>query len=332
LLGAIVVSGCPSDVAEKHIDDDGSEDLTVVVEADKSRILAEEATLNRKRASVEAERERLERERERITQQLSSLSKKDRKARYKLEAEQKRLASDQKQLRDQERGFLAERAKLDKEKTELLERIARVAGSRRDGLTLEQREARVQEREKNLRQFEKQLDEQRKELSNLRKDLQAAVEELRAAISTMGGPSRTVVVNASSGGPTASRAQVIRLQSQIKTKMRAKGILEADLPPAAHDYQEAATRSIAGKDWSSAYESLTQVATIVSNIKIDHAFVQAKFRRINKSYEGKMKTLAEKNKKAVLALLDDVSDSFSDGRYDRANRKINQIHSLLGGN
>ena len=70
---------------------------------------------------------------------------------------------------------------------------------------------------------------------------------------------------------------------------------------------------------------------MVDSLKVDHAFVQAKFTRINRAYQGKADQLDEGQRKKVLALLDDVSDSFSDGRYDRANRKINQIQALLEG-
>src|SRR5688572_13344008 len=84
MLGAaILVGGCEEEAAEEQ---EQTEDLTIVVEADKSRILQEEQALSQQREAVESEQDRLKRERQEVEEKLATLSKKDRKTREKLEA------------------------------------------------------------------------------------------------------------------------------------------------------------------------------------------------------------------------------------------------------
>jgi DNA repair exonuclease SbcCD ATPase subunit len=307
------------DQGEEPVTDD-AEDLTVVVEADKSQILAQEEQLKADQSTLEQERERLAKERESVLNRISSLSKKDRKQRKELEAEQARLAKEEDKLRGKMSKVDRERAELERKKTELIESISALTAAKGGGGGV-------------MAQRLQNVERRQKELLAAQSRNEKLLNEILAAVRGMDGGTRTVVVTNSGGGggggSNASKGQVARLESNIRAKMRAKGILSADLPPAARDYRSTGQKAAGTKDWGAAYDAFKQLEAIVSSIKVDHAFVQAKFRRINKAYEGKMKSLGEGKKNKVLALLDDVSDSFSDGRYDRANRKINQIHSLL---
>ncbi len=330
---------CPSETETADGEAGAVEDVTITVEADKSRILEQEQALRENQEVIRSEQERLSAARESIAKQLESLSKKDRKTRQKLEQEEERLASEEKKMRDRLRSFESERAKLEREKTELLERIstlAKVGGGGSDSLAA--RETRLAQREQDLARREGRVAERQKEVQRLHEEAEKSLQQIQRILADLqgGGITRTVVVNTSSpatpaGDPGAVKTQVQKLQKAVQAKMEAKGILIADLPPAARDQQANATKAIGAKEFDTALAALTELDAVVNNTKVDHAFVQAKFRRINKDYEGKMKSLDEKRKGRVLALLDEVSDSFSDGRYDRANRKINQIHDILEG-
>ena len=129
------------------------QDLTIVVEADKSRILQEEQSLQQKRATFEEERERLAREKSDIEQKLSTLSKKDKRQREELEQQQKRLADEEKKVRERQASFEGEREKLEEEKSKLLERISKMTATR-GGLTIEQREQGIAQREKDVAERE----------------------------------------------------------------------------------------------------------------------------------------------------------------------------------
>lgn len=64
---------------------------------------------------------------------------------------------------------------------------------------------------------------------------------------------------------------------------------------------------------------------------INHAFVEGKMARINRTVGTSSAKLDGANHKKVQNLLLEATDAFSDGRCDRANKKINQICALLPG-
>lgn len=318
------LGGCPD--SQDATEDDSVEDLTIVVEADKSRILQEEQNLEKKRVTVEEEADRLARDRRELQERIASLSKKDKKQRAKLESDSQRLETEERKLRAQMRGVEAERAKLEQEKTELLARISKMAGGRGSA------SADTAQLRNEMHALSRKVDALQGELDKLSQDSETRHKELLLAIKA-GGVAHTVAVSAPAT-PThqsVTRGQVSKLQRQVKSRMDAKGILSADLPPIARELDSTGKSAMAARDYAAAQDSYSQLGAIVDGIKVDHAFVQAKFARINNSYNDKLSKLDDKKRKRVLALLDDVSDSFSDGRFDRANRKINQIHSLLGG-
>ncbi|MBI5509425.1 MAG: hypothetical protein HY903_11800 [Deltaproteobacteria bacterium] len=345
--GVVVVSlcaalaGCRKGADEAAKDEAGVEDLTIVVEADKSRIMQEEEKLQATRAEVDQERERIEKERGELEKKLATLSKKDKKQRDKLEADEQRLEAEDKKLRDRMKSFETERASLESDKNKLLERISQMTQSK-GGLSMAQREEILVRREKEITKREAKAVEHEKEIGKLQADAVRSLQEINKILADLqaGGGVRTVMVpgpagggsGSSASGPKATKTGVQKLQKDLKTKMDTKGILVADLPPAARDLDKGAKTAMSGNDLDAAQQALTDLGAVVDGIKVDHAFVQAKFGRINKSYpKEKIEQLDEKKRKQVLSLLDEVSDSFSDGRYDRANKKINQLYRLLEG-
>jgi myosin heavy subunit len=338
----LLVTACPD--KQGQIEDaagtGGVEDLTIVVEADKSRILEQEESLRKSQEQMRAEQERLASARDSIAKQLETISKKDRKQRIKLEDEESRVEQEERKLREKLKSFDSEKAKLEREKTDLLERISALTKGNigGGGASIEQREARLAQREQELARREARVTDRQKEVQQLHTEAEKSLLQINRILAELqgGGITRTVVVNTTTpmpagSDPSAVKIQAAKLSKAVQTKMDAKGILVADLPPTARDQQANATKALGAKDFETAVAAFTELDQVVTNIKVDHAFVQAKFRRIGKDYESRMKDLDEKRKSRVLALLDEVSDSFSDGRYDRANRKINQIHDVLEG-
>jgi len=327
--------GCASGEGETAQSAEGVEDLTIVVEADKSRILQEEQSLNEKKEAVDQERERIEKERSDLEKRLATLSKKDKKQRDKLESDQARLEQEEKKLRERMHGFDTERTALEAEKNKLLDKLAQATQSK-GGMTVAQREDLVARREKDLSRREVKVVEQEKEVAKLQTDAVRSLQEINKLLSDLqaGGGRTTVVAAPAPTGSSgkATRASVQKLQKEAKTKMETKGILVADLPPAARDLDKTAKTAVGASDWDAAHQALTELSATVDAMKIDLGFVQGKFARINRSYpKEKIQQLDEKKRKQVLTLLDEVSDAFSDGRPDRANRKINQLSRLLEG-
>jgi DNA repair exonuclease SbcCD ATPase subunit len=334
---SLAIGGAACDLANdtEAVEDDGVEDLTIVVEADKTRIMEEERNLRERRQSMAAERERLEQERTEVSKQLASLSKQDKKQRQKLEAEARRLAEKDREVRDRNQSLEAERAKLDQDKSKLLERISKLTKTK-GGLSIAQREELIGRREKELARREAELAEREKNVSLREAQTAKNLAELGETLQQVrsGGLARTVAVNAPSqssrAGSGVSRGAVQRSQRQVRSNMGAKGILLEDLPPQARELSRAADAAYKSRDYTSSHEALTQLAKVIAGIVVNEGFVKAKMSRINRAYDDKaQKKLSAKKQQRVQALLAEVSESYSDGRFDRANRKINQIHSLL---
>ena len=106
-----------------------------------------------------------------------------------------------------------------------------------------------------------------------------------------------------------------------------------DLSPSARQLESQANAANAARDYRGAQEALTQLLQAADAISVGHPFLQAKMARISRQVEERRggRGLDETKQKKVQALLAEASDSFSDGRYDRANKKINQIVGLLQG-
>lgn len=328
-LLAIALVGC--EFAEEA--DDDVEDLTIVVEADKSRILEEEAALFQERQAVDTERDRLARERSNIQRKLASLSKKDRKAREKLVAEEKRIDGEEKRMRERAKKFESERNKLDKAKTELIERISMMTQRGSGGLTIEQREARIASREKDLARREDALAKREAKLAGREAQANQTLQGLATVLAGLkgGGVTRTIIVNsgAGSGGGTATRSQAQKTQRSVRQRMDSKGILMDDLPPTAKNLFKQGGAALGGKEYGDAVAAFDQVMAIVDGITINQSFVQGKMARLNRVLTAKQ--IDDKRKKKVQGLLAEVSDAAADGRYDRANKKANQIALVLKG-
>ncbi|HET6345091.1 MAG TPA: hypothetical protein VFH51_09165 [Myxococcota bacterium] len=339
LLGVALLAGSPSckksadDAASGHAADaaaGGVEDVTIRVEADKSRILQEESALKARQRDFESEKARLERERAEIEEKKATVSQADRASREKLEAAERALTEQQKALRDRSDSFEAERSKLETEKSQLLERISKMTQTK-GGLTLEQREEAIARRERDVAQREKDVAAREREAARGLADVGKLLDEVRGGVAGRGAGSAKAGLTPSAANAAATRSSLNKVERSIHVKMDGKGILLDDLPPTVRDLSNAAAAASKSNDYPAAQEALTQMQQAVDAIAINHAFVQAKMARINRQFEDKKVTVDEAKQKKIQGLLAEASDSFSDGRYDRANKKINQIFSLLQG-
>lgn len=338
---SILPSACKKDAEHGGAQDanasGGVEDLTIVVEADKSRILQEENALKARKEDFETERANLEKQRAEVAQRLASISQSDKTQRERLEAAEQSLADQQKSLRSRSDTFESERAKLEAEKNQLLDRIGKMTQTK-GGLTIEQREEAIARREAAVALREKEVAARESAAARGLADIKAVLDEVKedaagigkGASSAAAAAAAAAAANAGISGPP-SKVTVAKLEKQIHTKMDTKGILLDDLPPSVRALSSTATTSSTSHDYASAQDSLAQMQQAVDAIAINHAFVQAKMARINRQFEDKKVSVDDGKQKKIQGLLAEASDSFSDGRYDRANKKINQIYALLQG-
>ena len=292
---AASVLTCKGDSTTTETQESGVEDLTIVVQQDKSRILEEEEALKRRRETFEAERQRLDGERNDVAKQLSSLSKKDRKQRQRLETAEKQIVEQQQKLRNQISSFENERDKLAKEKTKLLERIATLTQTK-GGMTVEQREQVMTQRERDVARREAQLAAREKDLAQREGELVKRFEQAErivASLQASSGVRVSMAAPASSSTGPATKQSVTKQQRDVHGAMQNKGVLADDLPPSARELDEAANQAIKNKDYTAAAGALTSLQSAVDGVDINQAFVQAKMTRINKVYQGAMAQLNE---------------------------------------
>jgi hypothetical protein len=333
VLACVLLAACSNNAEDKSAA--GEEDMTIVVEADKSRLLAEEQELKTKGAQMQAEKERLAKERAEITEKLSSLSKKDKKAREQLEAQQSKLEAEENRIRDAAKKAEEEREKLQSEKDALLERITSLTKRGKGGMTIEEREAEVAKREQQLASREAKLGEREQKVTNLEAEAAKVLGDANRLVAELAAGGARVAAMAAAvpaAAPTGkqySKADAQRIQKQARAKMDTKGILVEDLAPAARALSEQMESAVNTKDFSAAAEYATQLESAVDSIIINQEFVKAKMARLNKAIADQKLDAGRQSK--VNALLQELGEAFTDGRYDRANRKANQIAAVLKG-
>jgi DNA repair exonuclease SbcCD ATPase subunit len=302
------------------------EEMSIVVEADKTRILEEEQTLKKERANVEEEQARIERERAEITERLASLSKKDKSQRDKLEADQRRVQGEEARLNARMRSFQEDRDKLERDKNVLLEKISRLEQPK-GTQTIQQREETMAKRERDLAKREAELAQREKAVAEREAEVVKTLRDAQSLLANAGS-TRTVVVAASqtnaAANPTA--ASVGALRREVMRKMEYRGLLPDDLPPTAREFDQDARASLKSKDYSVAQDALLKLDKAVDAVVVNGAFVQGKMTRINRTYSNTK--LDQSRSTQDQKLLSEFGELATDGRWDRANQKANQMVAI----
>jgi DNA repair exonuclease SbcCD ATPase subunit len=322
LLAPVFFTACWGDDA-KQKGGAGTEDITIVVEQDKTKIQQQEQDLTTKRQDVQREQEDLRKTREELRARLNSLTDKDRQQREKLEAEEQRLERHETELRTRQQSLELERDKLEKQKNELLNTIAQLTTKRSGGLTIEEREQAIARREERVARREGDLATREKQVTDQLAAIAKLLEELKSVTAGMG---KTVVMTSSGGGGDqgpATQKSVQRKYTRVRAVMNKKGILDADLPERGRGLFTQYEDALKEKDYEAANEAVDSVSAIVDGITVDASFIQQKFNRVNALAAGKkMGTEIEK-------LLAEVTAAFTNGNYVDANAKLNQIYKKL---
>jgi hypothetical protein len=135
----------------------------------------------------------------------------------------------------------------------------------------------------------------------------------------------TTVISAPPPGSSYSKAEVTQLMSRARSLMSQKGILNSDLSDPGLDSE--VSKSMSAGDWSKAYFAAGQLLRSVEGVKINRPFIQQKHARLS-SRVGNAK-LGEAANKQIVSGLADVTQKYNDGQLDAANRKLNELFSLL---
>lgn len=128
-------------------------------------------------------------------------------------------------------------------------------------------------------------------------------------------------------GSNYSRAEVEPLLSKARAGMLKKGLLTGDLPGQVQGLESEATKAMADGDWGKAYLAAAQFAGTVEAIKVDRAFVTAKYNRLNSRVSAQK--LDDGKNQQMSKGMQDVMEAFGNGDFAAANRKLNQLAAAL---
>lgn len=316
-------------------DEQGSvEDVSIQLEVDKTRVLQKEADLLSSSQALAAQRATLDTERAQAEEKLKSISQADKTSRAKAEAEQTNIIEQQRLLHLRQGELESARAQLDKDKTALLTRAVKPPASAAvsqdaSAASYRLREEAIVRREGSLAAREKQLTEREVSTTGAIAELKSLIEALHTDINELKEAPLSTPQPPSATGAATTKAQVLRQVRLIRQKMSQKGMLNEDLPQGMQRFAQLATQASNARDTAACQALCDRVAQSVDATPINHAFVEAKMARINRSFSVHSGKLDDVNQKKVQDLLSEATDAFSDGRYDRANKKINQICALL---
>ncbi|MEZ4369049.1 MAG: hypothetical protein R2939_22620 [Kofleriaceae bacterium] len=162
-----------------------------------------------------------------------------------------------------------------------------------------------------------------KELSSMRAELarQAASCGQPAAVPT------TIIQTVDAKGSKYGRRDVEPMLTRARTNMSKKGLLAADLPGPAQGLEKEATAAMADADFGKAYFAASQLLATVDSIKIDRAFIGAKIGRLSARMKGR--TLEAGAQAQVDGLFREATEKYGDGDFGGANKRLNQIASLI---
>jgi hypothetical protein len=280
------------------------DELTIVVQGDRRELEEQEKALRQREASLQQDKSRLD---GRIAELARSLK-------AAADAEQRRrLEEELRRQKDLEGQLGVQVSALAQQKNEVAARkLAIQPESNREpnrDMLLASREARLSEREAMLSRQERDLSERLKDV--------ALREKAVAAFERQTPPERL--------SPKA--ATVDSKHKKLVAELDQRGILVSDLPPEAQPLNAQIYIARRQGDYARAADLIGELSKAVAKFRVDQRFVEQKIVRLQGA-RGSAK-LSDGQRLEVEKLLRDVTASFSDGKYDQANKGLNRIAAIL---
>ncbi len=318
LLACALASGCGDKPAQKADDE-----LTIVVQADRTRLEGEQAALADQRKNLEQDRVLLRK-------QLEKLGEGGAAPTAELEQLRKSMLS----YMEQQADVVQKSQAVVKQSDELVRKMLGTpqapaataakpeAAPAAANAELARLTGQVASREKEMAGREKTLAERERELAEREKALAAREAGLAAReAGTAKG------LSPKDKGLTASRPAVERAYKSLTSSMETKGVLLADLPPAKQKLVQDAGAARAGGDLAKAIDAIEAAQSAVDQVAIDGDFIADKVKRVNAVTQKKASD--PKKKEQVSKLLPEITRAYSDGRFVEANRALNNLLMLL---
>ncbi len=314
-----LVAACGSDKKKNK-----QEELTIVVQADRSKIAKEEQELQSRMSEFQKERERLRKEKDSLMTSKEQLQGHDQVQSRRLSEKERNLYLKEKGMWEREKSLETERKKLALQKDQMLGRIS--SGVSSPSLDTAHREAGVARREKGMAAREADVAGREKEIARREAELarrEAAFLRAKSSIATYRPP----LPAGNRRGQAVSRKKAQAAYKGALDKMRKHGILPADLPLE----NSGLINDIAGAKKEGDYDKMMdlslQLAEIVKSTRIDAEFIDRKFQRL--AQLNNEKKPSGKDKQTVSRLLRKATQLYSDGKLVLANREMNKIFALF---
>jgi hypothetical protein len=184
------------------------------------------------------------------------------------------------------------------------------------------REAEVASRERAIADREARIGERERALAQ--REVEAA-QRWKDSCSTGGAP--VIIQQAPSSSGKYSNQDVNALLKKAKQAMAKKGVINSDLTGPAQLLESEASKALNDNDTSKAYFAAAQLVATVDAIQINRQFIQAKTARL--SAQVKATKLDEQTNKELAGILGDVMNSYNNGDFAAANRRLNNLAAKL---
>ncbi len=307
---------------KKGADKQNDQDLTIVVEADRSKITKEEQELRARQAAFEMEKKRLREERAKLMKEKDSLSDKSSLAHIKQLEQQ--LWQKEKRMWKKEAELEQVRQSIAENKDELLAKVSGVHG----GGDLAKRERELARREAKLAKRERELTDASTNAVTSRLDkLEQRMAELTRAVEKLASIKPVSMPRMRSSSGIVSRKQSKKTFAKASALMKKKGLLWGDLPGDLSGLRDDFYSAQKSGDYGRANDSAEQLLASVRQMKIDSDFITGKFSRLNALIARK--PVKAKDKKKVSSSLRKATQLVGDGQFVKANWELNRIFALL---
>ncbi len=303
---ACMVSACGD---RKKARSPAEDELTIVVQTDKSRIAAQEAALSEQGRALQVELERLR-------QEVDALAP----SKNASEALVRTLLERAVTLVRSQEGVATRRERLAEERDALLQRLAPLAtpgAAPVSSQELARLAGAVAECERQVARRDQEFAEREGALAAREKAVAAReAASVRASQET-------------EKGDRVTNGSVERSYRGLLGAMEAKGILTADLAPARQRALQEAAGFRNGGDLGKAMAAIEALEAAVGALAVDGEFVSRKVDRVNAMHSALENGRDAPMRDEVGKRLEEVARAYSDGRFGEANRALNAIVLML---
>lgn len=306
------------------------EDLTIVVEADRSKINLEEERLRERLAAFEAERKRLRDEKAQMMAEKEKIQGMDKVSIQRLKEAERRLWEKERAMWSKEDSLDKKRQELATSKDNLLSKVTTSGVSAGGGSGAPRLDVALARIEKRLEQGSQSggtggLAGRLDKLEGRIKKMEGRLEDILEAVKKVGGQRAVSIPRVAPSGGRVTAKESERAYLATTRKMKRRGILWGDLPPELAELQSEYKAARGQRDFARAKETVAQLDAALAALVIDSGFIDRKFNRLNTQIKKK----PPNDKQAVSALLRKATQLVGDGKHQAANKELNRIFALL---